>query len=1077
MDAVVKYVLEGHERGVNWAAFHPTQPLIVSGSDDRTIKLWRMSDTRAWEVDSMRGHNNNVSCVVYHPRHELIVSNSEDRSIRVWDANKRVLLHTYRREGDRFWILAAHPTRNLLAAGHDSGLSVFKLDRERPPFDSAGGDVLFVKDRYIRRAGLEAGGEGSPVVATRRYGGQFNFAARLRTLLANPFHAGAGHSVLVTTRADAGSWDMFSLPGPSGTAADPVHGSGLAAAFLSRNKFVTLDRATRNLQVRDFTGAVTKVVPAPNARADKLFQASTSGRVLVKSGDRVSLFEIASRRELNEVAGLVVKYVTWSADGEFVALQGKTGIVLATRNLTKLCAITEASRIKGGAWDANGVFVYTTVSHIKYVVAGPAGDRGVVRSLGVPLYPVAIADGVLTAFNRQHSLVKVKLDTTEYRFKIALGSRDYGEVLRIINTGRLAGAAVISYLRKAGFPEVALHFARDPRTRFALAVECGNLTAAEAAAGELDDPAAWKDLGQAALEQGDVELASTVLRRTGDAAQLAFLALITGRLGEVAAAGAKAATALAGGDKDAVMTAFSAALLTGDVPQRVRVLEAAGQIALAYTTATLHGLSEAADRLRGFLEEAGLPVPDVGAVAGGGPSPPALLGPPPALLSGTSWPRLAISQSVFDAAVAGGGAAGQEGGSAAAAAAAALDAAVAEAVDPDAWDDGLDLGLDGPGDRPAGGDTGAGGGADAAWPGGDLDLDLSEFDLPSGGEGGAGGVDGLGDLDVGDIFVAPTSGPPPAQVWVGNSTLAGDHAAAGAFASAAELLNRQLGIVNFTPLLPALRAAHQATSLSVPALPGLPGVAVPLHRGDVDGPPPGTAAQPRITVTLAGAMASLTSMYASFLRGKFADVARTCDTLFATLPLIVVATRKEETEVLAILKAAREYKTAVTLELARKGTAADTPEGLGRQVELAAYMTHCELEPAHMLLALNLAMTVAFKAKNFIHAAAFARRLLEVPGAAAPANAKLATKAKKVLALSEQQARNAITIDYDAKNPFDICCGSLTPIYRGSPLLRSPYSGAAYTPQFRGSVCAIDGMAAVGVETLGLVVRSAAQQG
>lgn len=42
-DAIVKFVLEGHDRGVNWAAFHPTAPLIVSGADDRHIKLWRMS--------------------------------------------------------------------------------------------------------------------------------------------------------------------------------------------------------------------------------------------------------------------------------------------------------------------------------------------------------------------------------------------------------------------------------------------------------------------------------------------------------------------------------------------------------------------------------------------------------------------------------------------------------------------------------------------------------------------------------------------------------------------------------------------------------------------------------------------------------------------------------------------------------------------------------------------------------------------------------------------------------------------------------------------------------------------------
>jgi coatomer protein complex subunit alpha (xenin) len=45
-DALVKYVLEGHERGVNWASFHPTLPLVVSGADDRQVKLWRMNETK-----------------------------------------------------------------------------------------------------------------------------------------------------------------------------------------------------------------------------------------------------------------------------------------------------------------------------------------------------------------------------------------------------------------------------------------------------------------------------------------------------------------------------------------------------------------------------------------------------------------------------------------------------------------------------------------------------------------------------------------------------------------------------------------------------------------------------------------------------------------------------------------------------------------------------------------------------------------------------------------------------------------------------------------------------------------------
>jgi coatomer protein complex subunit alpha (xenin) len=36
-DATVKHVLEGHDRGVNWAAFHHSFPLIVSGADDRLV--------------------------------------------------------------------------------------------------------------------------------------------------------------------------------------------------------------------------------------------------------------------------------------------------------------------------------------------------------------------------------------------------------------------------------------------------------------------------------------------------------------------------------------------------------------------------------------------------------------------------------------------------------------------------------------------------------------------------------------------------------------------------------------------------------------------------------------------------------------------------------------------------------------------------------------------------------------------------------------------------------------------------------------------------------------------------------
>ena len=83
-------------------------------------------ESKAWELDTCRGHYNNVSCAVFHPRQELILSNSEDKSIRVWDMSKRTGVQTFRRDHDRFWVLGAHPNLNLFAAGKRDGAETGK---------------------------------------------------------------------------------------------------------------------------------------------------------------------------------------------------------------------------------------------------------------------------------------------------------------------------------------------------------------------------------------------------------------------------------------------------------------------------------------------------------------------------------------------------------------------------------------------------------------------------------------------------------------------------------------------------------------------------------------------------------------------------------------------------------------------------------------------------------------------------------------------------------------------------------------------------------------------------------------
>jgi coatomer protein complex subunit alpha (xenin) len=99
-----------------------------------------------------------------------------------------------------------------------------------------------------------------------------------------------------------------------------------------------------------------------------------------------------------------------------------------------------------------------------------------------------------------------------------------------------------------------------------------------------------------------------------------------------------------------------------------------------------------------------------------------------------------------------------------------------------------------------------------------------------------------------------------------------------------------------------------------------------------------------------------------------------------------VSTKNEVNDIKGILKSAAEYKMACRIVLTAKTV---DQNDAARQIELAAYMTHCVLEPAHLMLAVNLAMGMAFKHKNFITAANFAKRLLEMPDINAAKNAQL----------------------------------------------------------------------------------------
>ncbi|PHT76232.1 Coatomer subunit alpha-3 [Capsicum annuum] len=1021
VDAVVKYVLEGHDRGVNWASFHPTLPLIVSGADDRQVKIWRMNDTKAWEVDTLRGHMNNVSCALFHPRQDIIVSNSEDKSIRVWDATKRTGLQTFRREHDRFWILASHPEMNLLAAGHDSGMIVFKLERERPAFSVSCDSLFYVKDRFLRVYEYSTQKD-TQLIPIRRPGSN-NVNQGPRTLSYSPTE----NAVLICSDTDGGSYELYIVPkdsyGRGDTVQDAKRGTGWSAVFVARNRFAVLEKSTNQVLVKNLKNEIVKKSLLPMA-TDAIFYAGT-GNLLCRAEDRVVIFDLQQRIILADLQTSFIRYVVWSPDMESVALLSKHSIVIADKRLVHRCTLHETIRVKNGAWDDNGVFIYTTLTHIKYCL--PNGDCGIVKTLDVPVYITKIYGNTIFCLDRDGKNRPIIIDSTEYVFKLCLLRKKYDQVMSMIRNSELCGQAMISYLQQKGFPEVALHFVKDELTRFNLALESGNIEIALESAKKIDEKDHWYRLGMEALRQGNAGIVEYAYQKTKNFERLSFLYLITGNVEKLSKMMKIAEV------KNEVMGQFHDALYLGDVRERVKILEKARHPPLAYITATVHGLNDTAERL---AEELGDNVPSLLKEKKA-----SLLLPPTPIVGGGDWPLLIVTKGIFEGGLDFAGRGGQE--------------EYEEAADAD-WGESLDIDEV---ENLQNGDISMVLGDEEGKEGNDeeeVGWDLEDLDLPP-------------DTDTpkttsntrSSVFVTPTPGMPVSQIWVQKSSIAAEHAAAGNFDTAMRLLSRQLGILNFSPLKPLFIDLHVGSHTHLLAFSSAPVISVAIERGWSESSSPNVRGPPALTFNFAQLEEKLKASYKATTGGKFSDALRLFLSILHTIPLIVVESRREVDEVKELIVIVKEYVLGLQMELKRKELKDDPV----RQQELAAYFTHCNLQLPHLRLALQNVMSICYKAGNLSSAANFARRLLETN----PTNESQARTARQVLQAAEKNMRDVTELNYDFRNPFTVCGATYVPIYRGQRDVTCPYCGTHFVLSQQGQLCTVCDLAVVGADASGLL--------
>ena len=124
--AVLERNLSGHGSWVKSLAVSPTGAWAVSGSRDKTLKIWGL-ETGTCRA-TLQGHEGEVNSVAITPDGKRILSASDDKSVRVWDANSARELKKLDGHTDGVCsVVALQDNARALSGGSDKTLRLWDL--------------------------------------------------------------------------------------------------------------------------------------------------------------------------------------------------------------------------------------------------------------------------------------------------------------------------------------------------------------------------------------------------------------------------------------------------------------------------------------------------------------------------------------------------------------------------------------------------------------------------------------------------------------------------------------------------------------------------------------------------------------------------------------------------------------------------------------------------------------------------------------------------------------------------------------------------------------------------------------
>ncbi|ELA42557.1 uncharacterized protein VICG_00309 [Vittaforma corneae ATCC 50505] len=403
-DVILRQSIDAHDRGVN--CLYLSNEYVMSGSDDREIKIWKFQNETLGLEKTLYSHEGNVISVFCDNGN--FFGGGEDNILSEFSDGKS----TKHNIDSRVWSIAGRD--DYLAIGTDDGLILYRKSFEIS-FCEYQNNIFYSISNVVKKYNMK----------------QSVDYCRLKRGVTNMFMR---DSILYALYD--GSFEMFEDERRIG-------GDVGSIAFVEGDKYQLKEDGIYKNDEMFRSGIKGMLVP------------STKGLFIVNNR---TFTLIIGDQEYSATFNFSIRSV--KSNNQYIVLVGVNKILFLDYSLQLVHSINELVEITGGVFHED-IFIYATVKQLKFFLE----DVGVLQSIESYMVPVLVQNDYLLVLGC-NEIEKILLNMSEIRFRKAV--LNDSNILSVIEEEQLPGLSPLEYLIKKNKGGIALPFIKDEDKRFQL---------------------------------------------------------------------------------------------------------------------------------------------------------------------------------------------------------------------------------------------------------------------------------------------------------------------------------------------------------------------------------------------------------------------------------------------------------------------------------------------------------------------------------------------------------------------------------------------------------------------------------